>query len=156
MTLIADGVVPFYLSCLSSREAVLGQVGPAYSLSGLVVATDGSLRDSGAMGAAYVSIGGRLPPQSVSVFGQPSSIRPELTGIAMALKDCSDEDDLNILTDSLSAIVLLRSMQRKDLPLWVYRHTARQLLQHTAQPINRRAELGRTTRLIIERAQSAQ
>jgi hypothetical protein len=39
-------------------------------------------------------------------------------------------------------------MQRKDLELWLYQHTARQLLQHTTQLINRRAELGRTTRLI--------
>ena len=60
--LTADGAIPLDLSCLSSREAVLGPVGPAYSLSGLVVATDGSLRKGGAMGAAYISIGGRLPP----------------------------------------------------------------------------------------------
>ena len=46
----------------------------------------------------------------------------------MALKDCSDEDDLSILTDSLSAMMLLWIMQRKDLPLRLYRHTARQLL----------------------------
>ena len=74
----------------------------------------------------------------------------------MALKDCPDEEDLDILTDSLSAMVLLRGMQRKDLPLWLYRHTARQLLQHTAQLINRRAELGRTTRLIKVRAHSGE
>ena len=55
--LTADGVVPLDLSCLSSREVVLGPVGPAYSLSGLVVANDASLKKSGAMGAAYVSIG---------------------------------------------------------------------------------------------------
>ena len=156
ITLTADGVIPLDLSCLSSREAALGPVGPAYSLSGLVVATDGSLRKNGAMGAAYVSIGGRLPSRSVSVFGQPSSIRPELTGIAMALKDCPDEEDLNILTDSLSAMVLLRSMQRRDLPLWLYRHPARQLLQHTAQLINRRAERGRITRFIKVKAHSGE
>jgi len=152
LQLTADGVVPLDPSCLSSREAVLGPAGHAYSLSGLVAATDGSLKKNGSMGAAYVSIGGRLPPRSVSVFGQPSSIRPELTGIAMVLKDCPDEEDLNILTDSLSAIVLLRSMHRKDLPLWLYRHTARQLLQHTAQLVNRRAEMGRTTRFIKVKA----
>ena len=145
--LTADGVVPLDSSCLSSREAV-GPAGPAYSLSGFVAATDGSLKKNGSMGASYVSIGGRLPPRSVSVLGQPSSIRPELTGIAMVLKDCQDEEDLNILTDSLSAIVLLRSMQRKDLPLWLYQHTARQLLRHTAQLVNRRAEMGRTTRFM--------
>jgi hypothetical protein len=50
----------------------------------------------------------------------------------MALKDCPDKEDLNILTDSLSAMVLPRSMQRKDLPLWLYRHTERQLLHRSA------------------------
>ncbi len=45
----------------------------------------------------------------------------------MPLKDCPDEEDLNILTDNHSPIVLHRSMQRKDLPLWFYRHTVRQL-----------------------------
>ena len=59
--LTADGVFALDLSCLSSREVVFGPVGPAYSLSGLVMATDGSLKNNGAMGAAYVSIGGRLP-----------------------------------------------------------------------------------------------
>ena len=39
--LTANGVIPLDLSCLFSREAVLGPVGPAYSLSGLVVATEG-------------------------------------------------------------------------------------------------------------------
>jgi hypothetical protein len=74
-------------------EYLLGPAGSAYSLSGLVAATDGSLKKNGfngSMGAAYVSIGGLLPPRSVSVFGQPSSIWPELTGIAMVLKDCLD------------------------------------------------------------------
>ena len=47
-------------------------------------------------------------------------------------------------------------MQRKDLPLWLYRHTARQLLQHTAQLINRLAELGRITRLTKVRAHSCE
>ena len=53
-------------------------------------------------------------------------------------------------------MVLLRSMQRRDLPLWLYRHPARQLLQHTAQLINRRAELGPITRLIKVRAHSGE
>ena len=52
LTRTADGVIPLDLSCLSSREAALGPVGPAYSISDLVVATDGSLRKNGAMGAA--------------------------------------------------------------------------------------------------------
>ncbi len=63
----------------------------------------------------------------------------------MVLKDCPDDEDLNILTDSLSAIVLLQSMHRKDLPLWLYQHTERQLLQHTAHLVNRRVEMGHLT-----------
>ncbi len=86
--LTADGVVPLDLGCLSSREARLGPpaVGAAYTRSGIVVARDSSLKKSGAMGVAYVAKDNRLPSRSVAVFGQPSSIRPELTGIALARK----------------------------------------------------------------------
>ncbi len=74
----------------------------------------------------------------------------------MVLKDCPDEEDLSILTDSLGAIVLLWSMQQKDLPLWLYWYTERRLLQHTAQRIKRRAELGRITRFIKVNAHSGE
>ena len=47
-------------------------------------------------------------------------------------------------------------MQRKDLQLWFYRHTARQLLPHTAQLIKKRAELGCTTRFIKVKAHSGE
>ena len=43
---LADGLT-LDLSCFSSREAALGPVGPVYSLSGLMVATDGSLNKMG-------------------------------------------------------------------------------------------------------------
>jgi hypothetical protein len=46
---------------------------------------------------------GRLPARSVAVFGQPLSLRAELAGIALALEDCPGEEDLNILTNSLSS-----------------------------------------------------
>jgi hypothetical protein len=88
----------------------------------------------------------------VAVFGQPSSLRPELTGVSMALEDCPDEEDLNILTDSLSSIRLLKSMQRRDFPLSLHRHPARQLLVHVVKIANRRAEAGHTTRFIKVRA----
>ena len=45
--LTADGVVPLDLTCPSSREALLGPAGAAYTRSGIVVATDGSLKKSG-------------------------------------------------------------------------------------------------------------
>ncbi len=100
-------MVPLDLGCPSSREALLGPAGAAcYTRSGLVVATDGSLKKSGAMGAAVVAKDGRMQARSV-VFGQPSCIRPELTGIALALEGCPAEEDLSILTDSLSSMRLL-------------------------------------------------
>jgi len=154
--LTADGVVPLDLGHPSSREALLGPAGMAYQLSGIVVATDGSLKKNGSMGAAFVAKDNRLQARSVAVYGPPSSIRPELTGIALALEDCPQEEDLSILTDSLSAMQLLQSMQRRDFPLWLYRHTARQLLLQVVKLINARAAKGAVTRLVKVRAHRAE
>ena len=60
------------------------------------------------MGAAMVPMGTRIQARSVAVFGSASSLRPELTGITLAL-DCPQDEDLNILTDSLSSMLLLNS-----------------------------------------------
>jgi hypothetical protein len=49
------------------------------------------------MGAAFVVKDGRVQARSVAVFCQPSSIIPELTGIALALEECPIEEDLTIL-----------------------------------------------------------
>jgi hypothetical protein len=152
--LTADGVVPLDLGCPSSREALLGPAGAAYTRSGIVMATDGSLKKSTVMGAAVVTndSDGRMQARSVAVFGRPSSIRPELTWIALALEGCPAEKDLNILTDSLSSMRLLMGMQRRDLPLSLYRHSVRQLLLHVVKLINNRAEAGCRTRFIKVRA----
>jgi ribonuclease HI len=120
--------------------------------SGIVVATDGSLKKDGAMGAAFVAKDGRVQTRSVAVFGQPSSTRPELTGIALALEECPIEEDLTILTDSLSSMDLLQSMQRGDFPLSLYRHSVRHLLLHVVTLLNKRAAAGRITRFIKVRA----
>ena len=104
------------------------------------------------MGAAMVAKDNRLPARSVAVFGQPSSLRPELSGIAIALEDCPGEQDFSILTDSLSSMRLLKTMQRGDFPLSLHRHPMRQLLVQVVKLINRRAEMGRATRFIKVRA----
>jgi hypothetical protein len=80
------------------------------------------------MGAALVAKDDCLPAPSVAVFGQSSSLLPEMSGIAMALGDCPGEEDLNILTDSLSSMRLLKSMQGEEFPLQLHRHPIRQLL----------------------------
>jgi len=147
-----DGVVPLDLACPSAREVLRGPMASAYAYEGVVVATDGSLKHDGAMGAAFVALGNRVPARSVAVFGSEMSVRPELTGIALALEYCPDEEDLAILTDSKASMDLLQSMQRADFPLWLYRHPARQLLVHIARLINQRAADGVATRLVKVKA----
>ena len=148
IVLTEDGLVPLDLTDPSAREALLGPAGAAYGNKGVVVGSDGSLRKDGAMGAAYAAKENRVPARSVAVYGSPSSCRPELTAIAMACEDVRREEDLTILTDSLSCMVRLKSLQRRDFPLWLYRHPLRQLLVHTVRLINARAEAGSVTRFI--------
>jgi hypothetical protein len=83
------------------------------------------------MGAAVVAKEVRMQARSVTVFGQPSSIRQELAATAIAqaaaLEGCPAEEDLNILADSLSSVRLLMGMQQRGLPLSLssYRHSVR-------------------------------
>ena len=66
---------------------------------GVVVATDGALKHDRAMGAAFVALGDRVPARSAAVIGSEASIRPELTGLAMALEESLVQEDLTLLTD---------------------------------------------------------
>ena len=154
--LTADGVVPLALDGPSAREATLGPAGNAYHHPGVTVGTDGSLKSNGAMGAAFVSINGRVPARSVAVYGPPSSLRPELTAFALACEDSPLGEDLTALTDSLSGMLLLKSLQRKDFPLWLYRHPERQLLMYVTNLINRRAASGVLTRFVKVKAHRAE
>ncbi len=63
-----------------------------------------------------------------------------MMGIALALQDCPDGEDINILKDSLSSMWLLKNMQRQDFPLQLYRRTVRQLLLRVTKLINKCAE----------------
>ena len=53
-------------------------------------------------------------------------------------------------------MTLFQSMQRRDFPLWLYRHTARQLLVCAANLINRRRANGVMTRFIKVKAHSGE
>jgi ribonuclease HI len=123
-------------------------MGTVYQYAGLIVATDGSLKDDGRMGAAFVSMVNRLPGRSVTVLGSASSTRPELTGIALALEASPPDEDLTILTDSLVAMTTLFSLRRADFPLSLYRNACRQLITHVVQLLNRRHAAGGVTRIV--------
>ena len=104
------------------------------------------------MGAAFVSMGGRIPARSVTVFGSASSTRPELTAIALALETCPSIDNLTILTDSLDSLTTLFSLRRADFPLSLHRNPTRQLYTHIVQLLNQRHAAGVITRLVKVKA----
>ena len=156
MRLTEDGVMSLDLDDPSAREAALGPAGAAYRHKGVTVGTDGACKSDGAMGAAFISKNCRLQAKSVAVHGSPSSSRPELTAIGLACEDSPIDEDLTILTDSLSSMNLLKSTQRKDFPLWLYRHAERQLLTHVVSLINRRAAAGVITRFVKVKAHRAE
>jgi ribonuclease HI len=119
---------------------------------GIIIATDGSLKDDGSMGAAIVSLGERVPAKSVAVFGSASSTRPELTAIALALEQCPSTANLTILTDSQDSLTALSHSRRADFPLNLYRNPARQLITHVVKLLNARHATGVTTRLVKVKA----
>ena len=60
--------------------------GPAMNHPCVVVATDGAVKSDGRMGAAYVSLGDRLPARSFVVLGPPSTMRAELSALDQYLQ----------------------------------------------------------------------
>ena len=116
------------------------------------MATDGSLKDDGRMGAAFVSMGDRILARSVAVFGSACSTRPELTAIALALEESLPREDLTILTDSLVAMTALFSLRRADFPLSLHHNACRQLLTHIVNLLNQRCVAGVVTRFVKVKA----
>jgi hypothetical protein len=66
------------------------------------------------------------------------------------------DEDLTILTDSLSSMSLLKSMQRRDFPLWLHRLPERQLLIYVASLINGRAASDVITRFVKVKSHRAE
>jgi ribonuclease HI len=151
LRLTVEGVDP---SDPLGREAAYGPSGAVYRNDGIIVATDGSLKDDGSMGAAFVSMGERIPARSVAVFGPASSTRPELTGISLALENCPITENLTILTDSLDSLTSLFNLRRADFPQTLFRHPSRHLLVHLVSLLNNRHAAGALTRLVKVKAHS--
>ena len=62
--------------------------------------------------------------------------------------DAPINEDLTILTDSLSSIQKLSGMQRQDFPEWLHSHPERPLLESLVKRINARARAQIFTRII--------
>ena len=154
--LTSDGVVLPDPSDPDCREIDLGPFGSLYQRSGVIVATDGSLRKDGAMGAAFVSLQGKLPPKSAAVHGSKLSMRPEMVAILMAVETCPPDTALTILTDSLSSIDLLQDLQREDFTVWIYHHPLRCIVEQLVRRLNARAALHCNTHFVKVKAHSGE
>ena len=148
LSLTRDRTIPLNRACLSFLEARLSPAGSRLSHAGVVVATDGAVKDDGRMGAAYVSLDNRLPTRSFVVLGPPASLRAELSAIDEVVTDAPGDEDLTVLTDSLSSIQKLQNMQRQDFPEELHGHPERPLLESLVKRINARARAQVFTRII--------
>lgn len=148
IVLTRDGTIPLDLSCPSFREAQLGPAGSALKYSGLIVATDGAVKEDGRMGCSVVWLGNAMPPRSFIVFGPPSAMRAELSGMDQAIADAPIDKDLTILTDSLASMQKLEALQRKDFPEWLHGHPERALLDSVVSRVNERASARVLTRFV--------
>lgn len=156
MRLSRDGVVPCDPACPSMGETRLGASGHLYDRSGVIAATDGSVKKDGSMGAGVSWSRQDLAPISFEVHGSPKSIIPELSGLAVAADRAPMDEDLTILTDSKSALLLLQGMQRQDFPVFLHRRAERRLLESTVRALNRRAAAGKHTHLVKVKAHSGE
>ena len=128
LTLRRDGAVPLDVSCPSFREALIGPIGAAaLNQSGTVAATDGAVKEDGRAPAAYVSLSDKLPASSFVVLGPPSAMRAELSALDQVVADALADEELTVLTDSLSS--MQKDMQRRDFPEWLHSHPEKVLLE---------------------------
>ncbi len=75
-------------------------------------------------------------------------MRAELSGLDQAVADAPADEELTILTDSLSSIQKLENLQRKDFPEWLHGHPEKVLLDCLVARLNERARAKVLTRVI--------
>ena len=138
MSLSPEGKYPFNSSSLAMREARHGPAGPYYVKEGIIAATDGSLRKDGSMGAAAVTLDGKIPTLTKLVSGEVSTTTVELSGLALQVKATPLDIPLTILSDSLTSLVALINTRRRDFSMRLRRHPQRQQLEDLIGPLNQR------------------
>ena len=103
---------------MTEEDKLYGPAAPHYSSISSIIASDGSVKPDGSMGAAAV----RLPSkavdkyevQSSSFTGPISSTSAELRGLTLVQTLIRPVDDTTILTDSLASLHALRQRHRTD------------------------------------------
>jgi hypothetical protein len=135
MPLTSSGKIPLLQNNRIMQEAVFGPAGQYYNVEGTVAATDGSVRADGCMGCSAVFLDGR-PALRRGVHGDPCSTTSELSGLLMATEAASLEKPLTILTDSMTSLQNLVSMQRNDFCKDLQRHPQRRLITDLVNSLN--------------------
>ena len=148
LTLTKDRVVPLDVWCPSFRVALLGPTRSAMNHPGVIVAIDGAVKDDGRMGAAYLSLSNKLLARSFVMLGQHSAMRTELSVLDQAVVDANADEEHTVLTDSLSSMQKLQSLQRRDFPEWLHCHEEKVLLESLVARLNERARDKVSTRFI--------
>ena len=108
------------------------------------------------MGCAYVSLDhNTMPQRAFVVFGPPSAMRTELSGLDQAVATTPLYQDLTILTDSLESMQKLEALPRKDFSEWLHCYMERVLLESVVARINMRAKARVLTRIVKVPARKA-
>ena len=75
------------------------------------------------------------------MIGPPSAMRAELAHLTRQwlVADAPADEDLTLLTDSLTALQKLQNLQRRDWPEWLHGHPEQELLESLVARLNERA-----------------
>lgn len=112
---------------------------------GQVCWTDGSQRSilklGAVAGAGFVeNKGGRMASR---VGGRPTAMRAELAAATLAVKDTRPNEELTVITDSMSLLWILRRWRRQDFGFWIDQELHDYILTDLLAAIRRRT--ARTT-----------
>ena len=116
---------------------------PYYSSTSSIIASDGSVKPDGSMGASAV----RLPSnaedkyevQSSSFTGPISSTSSELRGLTLAQTLIRPVDDTTILTDSLASLHAFGRRHRTDFQYFEEQHSIQPHLDQLVHQLNSKA-----------------
>ena len=96
---------------ITTEDRLYGPMSKYYGRPGVIAATDGSVQEDGAMGAAATALHCAFEDKLVGISGNGSSTATEMVGLSAAVNASPGDLGLTILTDSLTT---LRNLQRRQ------------------------------------------